>query len=285
MKAQDTVFSQKVVRIFSSNAEVQIMGILNITPDSFYDGGSYLQEQEWLNQTQKIVDEGADIIDIGGQSTRPNATVVSAEEEAKRLIPVVKSIRNRFPELLISVDTFYASVAELAANAGANIINDISGGTFDEVMFTTIARLDIPYILMHNNGSISRMHDKDETKNIRADVASFLETQIAKLKAFGFTKIIIDPGFGFGKTLEQNYELLTDFDYLKALPYPILAGISRKSMITKLLNIKTKDALNGTTALNMQCILAGAKLLRVHDVKEAKEVVKIAGKLAHKNSA
>ncbi len=282
MKAQDTVFSQKVARIFSSNAEVQIMGILNITPDSFYDGGSYLQEQEWLNQTQKMVDEGADIIDIGGQSTRPNSTIVSSEEETKRLIPVVVSIRKHYPELLISVDTFYASVAEQAVNAGANIINDISGGTFDDAMFATIARLDIPYILMHNNGSIITMHDKDETKNIRADVASFLETQIAKLKALGFTKIIIDPGFGFGKTIEQNYELLTDFDYLKALPYPILAGISRKSMITKLLNIKAKDALNGTTALNMKCILAGAKLLRVHDVKEAKDVVTIACKMRNK---
>ena len=279
MKAQDTIFSEKIARIFNPNGEAMVMGILNITPDSFHDGGKYLSEKEWLLQTERMVSEGADIIDIGGQSTRPGAIIISEEEEETRLIPVVKSVGKHFPELLISVDTFRSSVAAKAIESGANIINDISGGTFDADMFPLIARLDVPYVLMHIKGSLETMHQENIKEDAVKEVVGFLETQANKLKALGARQIIIDPGFGFGKTLDQNYKLLSGLPFLKPLSYPILVGISRKSMITKLLNIKREEALSATTALNIIALQGGAKIIRVHDVKEAKQAVQIASKL------
>ena len=275
MSAQDTAFNQKIGQIFNPHAEVMVMGILNCTPDSFSDGGSYVTEENWLKQSEKMIHEGADIIDIGALSTRPNAIEISEEEEGKRLIPVVSSVRKCFPNVVISVDTFRAKIAQKAVDAGANIINDISGGTFDEMMFETIAQLKVPYVLMHNNGSFERMHEKEPEHTIQDRVASFLRTQIVRLNQLGVKKIIIDPGVGFGKTMEQNYELISDFGYLEPLPYPILIGISRKSMISRLLNVQSNETVNAASGLHSHCIGAGAKIIRVHDVKPAKQVIEV----------
>ena len=269
--AQDTVFSEKIARIFDLDGELMIMGILNITPDSFSDGGKYLKEKDWLKQCKKMVTEGADIIDIGGVSTRPGATQVSATEEAKRVLPVIKSVRKHFPELLISVDTFRAALAEKAVKAGANIINDISGGQFDKKMFATVARLNVPYILMHSNKTPETMHNKNIKGDINEALITYFKSKIKSLTKLGFSKIIIDPGIGFGKTLEQNYKLTGHLQLENIFEQPIMMGISRKSMITKALDIKSKDALNATSVLHVFCLLSGAKILRVHEVKEAKQ--------------
>jgi dihydropteroate synthase len=271
MMAQDTVFYEKIEQIFTTDSMPLIMGILNITSDSFYDGGNYLTENEWLEQTKQMITEGADIIDIGAYSTRPGAKDISETEEIERLVSAIKSIRNIFPKILISADTFRASVAEKAIEAGANIINDISGGTLDENMFTIIAKLQVPYILMHIQGTPQTMQKNPQYKNVTDEVFSFFDNQLKTLNKMGIKKIIIDPGFGFGKTVEHNYQLLKNFNKLLSFNSPLLAGLSRKSMINKLLNIKPENALNGTTILNTIALEKGAKILRVHDVKEAKE--------------
>jgi len=273
--AQDTVFSEKIEQIFNPEGETMIMGILNITPDSFSDGGKYLTEKEWLKQCRKMVKEGADIIDIGGFSTRPGAKWVSIKEEENRVLPVIKSVRKHFPELLISVDTFRASIAQKAVNAGANIINDISGGQFDKKMFTTVARLDVPYVLMHNNKTWETMHDKKIKGDVIDSVKNFIEKKYLKLIKMGATKIIIDTGFGFGKTEKQNFELITRLKLIRSHNQPILAGISRKSMIPKTNGEKPKDVLKKISGMHFGLILSGATILRVHDVKEAKEILKL----------
>jgi len=251
------------------------MGILNITSDSFYDGGKYLNEAEWLAQAQKMITEGADIIDIGAYSTRPGAQNVSEETEIERLTTTIKSVRKAFPEVLISADTFRSKVAEKAIEAGANIINDISGGTMDEKMFETIAKLNVPYVLMHIQGTPATMQANPTYENVTKEVMSFFEERIALLEKLGLKKVILDLGFGFGKSIEHNYELLQNLEQFQKFGLPVLAGISRKSMIYKLLNISQKESLNGTTILNTIAVQKGAKLLRVHDVKEAKEVVSL----------
>jgi len=271
--AQDKVFFQKIERIFDQKSPPLVMGILNITSDSFYDGGKYLNEAEWLTQAQKMITEGADIIDIGAYSTRPGAENVSEETEIERLTNAIRSVRKAFPEVLISADTFRAKVAEKAIEAGANIINDISGGTMDDKMFETVAQLDVPYVLMHIQGTPATMQLNPTYQNVTKEVMLFFEERIVLLGKLGFKKVILDPGFGFGKTMKHNYELLRNLEQIQKLGLPVLAGSSRKSMIYKLLNISQKESLNGTIILNTIAVQKGAKVLRVHDVKEAKEVV------------
>lgn len=273
--AQDTVFYQKIKRIFDQRSEPVIMGILNVTPDSFFDGGKYVEEQSWLEQTRKMSDAGATIIDIGACSTRPGAPDVPETEEINLLIPVIKSIREHFPEALISADTFHAKTAELAVKTGANIINDISGGTMDPAMFETIAKLNVPYVLMHIQGTPQTMQKNPKYADVVEEVHAFFTEKLEILKKIGHTKVILDPGFGFGKTVEHNYLLLKNMERFQSFGLPVLAGLSRKSMVNKLLNISSKDALNGTSVLNTIALQNGAKILRVHDVKEASEVVKI----------
>lgn len=275
MVAQDTVFYEKVEQIFNHNSPPLIMGILNVTPDSFFDGGKFTSEIQWLEHTQQMIDEGADIIDIGAYSTRPGATNVSEQDEMERLVNVIKSVRKQFPEVLISADTFRASIASKAIDAGANIINDISGGTMDDNMFSTIAKLKVPYVLMHIQGTPKTMQEKPQYENVTEDVFAFFTGKLAELKNMGVSKVILDPGFGFGKTLEHNYQLLDNLEKFNSIGFPLLVGFSRKSMINKLLKVKSEEALNGTTVLNTIALEKGAKILRVHDVKEAKEAARI----------
>jgi len=253
----------------------KVMGILNITDDSFYDGGKYLNEEKYLSRVAQMLEEGADIIDIGAQSSRPGAHEIGASAEIKKLIPVLNSIRSQFPKAIISVDTWHARVAEQVVLSGATMINDISGGTFDIYMFETIAQLQVPYILMHTGGRPNSMQDKPSYKNVIKELVYFLSKQLDKLNTLGVNDVILDPGFGFGKTQEHNYEIMKNLEHFQFLETPLLVGISRKSMIHKALDISAKNALNGTTALNMIALQKGANILRVHDVKEAKEVVKI----------
>jgi len=255
--------------------EPKIMGILNITDDSFFDGGQYILEEKYISRVAEMLDEGADIIDIGAQSTRPGAHEVGAKQEIERLIPVLNNLAKQFPKAILSVDTWHARVAEQAVTSGANMINDISGGTFDMEMMETIANLQVPYVLMHTGGRPNKMQENPKYKNVVKEVIYFLSKQMDKLNQIGVNDVIIDPGFGFGKTLEHNYEIMKHLDQFNFLEAPILVGISRKSMIYNALNINANNALNGTTALNMIALEKGATFLRVHDVKAAKEVVKL----------
>ena len=275
MVAQDTVFYEKIEQIFNSNSTPLIMGILNVTPDSFFDGGKFTSEDKWLKQCQLMLDEGVDIIDVGAYSTRPGANDVTEDEEMERLVKVIGSVRKQFPEMLISADTFRSSVARQAIEAGASIINDISGGTMDDAMFATISLLNVPYVLMHIKGTPQTMQQRPEYEDVTEDVFAFFTRKTEELKVMGVSKVIIDPGFGFGKTLEHNYQLLEDLEKFNSIGFPLLVGFSRKSMINKLLGVKAEESLNGTTVLNTIALQKGAKILRVHDVKEAKEAVKI----------
>ena len=253
-----------------------VMGILNITPDSFYDGGSYTEEKSILSQAEKILSEGADIIDIGAFSTRPGADDVSLEEECKRMTPAVKAIKKEFPKAILSIDTFRSSIAKSIVNEfGACFINDISGGTMDEKMFETIGELQVPYIMMHIKGTPQTMQQNPYYNNLIGEIKSFFEQRIVKLSNYGVKDVILDPGFGFGKTLEHNYEIVARLNEFSDFKLPILAGLSRKSMIYKYLGGTPDSSLNGTTALNMMCLDNGANILRVHDVKEAVECVKL----------
>ncbi len=267
--AQDTDFSQKIERIFDQRSIPLVMGILNVTPDSFFDGGKYLQEQDWLAQTGKMIEEGAEIIDIGACSTRPGSPQPTLEEESERLIKVIKSVRKAHPEMLISVDTYRASIAEQALNAGANIINDISGGTLDSKMFETVAKFKVPYVLMHIQGNPETMQQNPVYMDVVKEVHHFFEENLKKLNELGVKLVILDPGFGFGKTVEHNTELLNNLDQFQSFKLPILVGISRKSFVNKILNINSIDTSNATNILNKKAVENGAKILRVHDVKEA----------------
>ena len=274
--AQDTAFYEKIDQIFNPNGDALVMGILNITPDSFSDGGSYLSEAEWMAQCTTMVNQGADIIDIGGFSTRPGFTEVSPQDEENRVIPVILSIRKQFPNLLISIDTFRAPLAEKAVRAGANIINDISGGQFDAQMFATVARLHVPYVLMHNSPALQTMHaNRTVNPNIVQEVFDFLQTQSQKLEALGTNKIIIDPGFGFAKTLEDNFALHQHLQTFQSLPYPLLIGISRKSMIKASSTTDPESRQTRTTDLHRSALANGARILRVHDVAHAKQLTSI----------
>jgi len=252
-----------------------VMGILNVTPDSFFDGGKWSDERYLLSQVDKILSEGAKIIDVGGMSTRPGAEIVSVDEELKRVIPAIKLIVQHFSDAIISVDTIRANVASNAIENGAAIINDISGGTFDEAMISTVASLQVPYVVMHKKGMPKDMQQNPVYENVVTEVFDFLQQQVQKCKQVGIKDVIVDVGFGFGKTLEHNFSLLKNLEVFKQINCPVLFGVSRKNMITKTLNIKNADALNGTTALNMAGLMKGANIIRVHDVKEAVEVVKL----------
>ena len=252
-----------------------IMGILNLTPDSFFDGGSYKDYDSMLKKTNDLIQNGAEIIDIGAVSTRPGADNFSADEELNRIIEPIKLLSNAFPKTIFSVDTYRAKVAEESIKEGAHIINDISGGTMDNRMFETIAKLKVPYILMHIQGTPQTMQKHPIIENIIDTVKRFFQDAVFKLNKLGVEDIILDPGFGFGKSLECNYSILNNMGKIRINNLPILTGISRKSMINKVLNTKPDEALNGTTALNTIALLQGANILRVHDAKEAKEVIDI----------
>jgi dihydropteroate synthase len=252
-----------------------VMGILNITTDSFFDGGKFLTKENIIKQAQKIEKEGAKIIDIGASSSRPGSTPVSEKIELERLLPAIKLVQKNTKNLKISIDTFRANVAEECIKDGAHIINDISAGEKDLKMFETIINLDVPYIMMHMQGDSKNMQVNPKYEDVNSDIISFFEQKVKYLNTKGFKKIIIDPGFGFGKTIEHNYEILKNLKRFKELNLPILAGLSRKSMIYNLLETSAEKALNGTSIANTISLLNGAKILRVHDVKQAVECIRI----------
>lgn len=253
-----------------------VMGILNTTPDSFFKGSRFVSDKGILKCVEKIVSEGGSLIDIGGYSTRPQAETVTDDEEIRRVSEALEIILKKFPDVLISVDTFRSTMArEVVRNYKVAMINDIGGGTLDPLMFETIADLKVAYVLMHTRGTPQTMQYKTEYDDMVADVFRFLEKRIAQLRLFGVNDIIIDPGFGFAKTGDQNFELLKKLSYFRELNVPILAGLSRKSMIYKLLSTDAEGALNGTTAANVLALMGGASILRVHDVKEAFQAIEI----------
>ena len=253
----------------------KVMGILNITDDSFFDGGAYLNKNKMLEKCGKMLLEGASIIDIGAQSSRPRAKPIDFEVEKERLLIAITNIKHHFPDIIISVDTYNSSIAKSCIKNGADIINDISAGEMDKEMLEVVAELDVPYIMMHMQGTPENMQENPQYKNVTNDVLGFLERKIKQLKAKGFEQIIIDPGFGFGKTMEHNYELLNNLKCFEKFGFPILVGVSRKSMIYSILDGNAETALNGTTAINVMALQNGANILRVHDVKEAVECIKI----------
>jgi len=253
----------------------KIMGILNVTPDSFYDGGQYNNIDNALFQAEKMLKEGADIIDIGGMSSRPGADIISTDEELRRVVPVVNQIAAHFPESILSIDTIKAEVAKQAIEAGGHIVNDISAGQFDDDFYQTVAKLDVPYILMHMNGSPKTMQHNPNYDNVVTHITDFFVQEVGILRDLGVKDIILDVGFGFGKTIEHNYQLLKQLSDFQIFDLPIMVGVSRKSMIYKYLNIEAKDALNGTSVLHLAALQNGGNILRVHDVKAAKEVVQL----------
>ncbi|MDE5417123.1 dihydropteroate synthase [Labilibaculum sp. DW002] len=257
-----------------------VMGILNLTPDSFFDGGQYINTDSILKRAKQIVSEGADIIDLGAYSTRPGAVLVQPKEELARMIPAVECIRKEFPEATLSIDTFRADIAaEIVNQFGACIVNDISGGTMDNQMFATIAELQVPYIMMHIKGTPQTMQNNPTYENLMREMIDFFRVRIEKLNKYGVKDVILDPGFGFGKTLDHNYEILGKLPEFKDLDLPLLIGLSRKSMIYRFLGGDPTTSLNGTTALNMMALDGGAHILRVHDVKEAVECVSLHTKI------
>lgn len=252
-----------------------VMGILNVTPDSFYDGGKYEDLDTQLLQVERMLKEGAMFIDIGGSSTKPGALPISEDEELSRTLPIIDAVLKNFPDALISIDTFHARVAKEAIHAGACIINDISGGTDDEEMIRTATALQVPFICMHKKGKPADMQVNPQYENVTKELLQFFAHRIEDLRKEGLQDIIIDPGFGFGKNLSHNYELLKNLHLFRMLECPIIVGISRKSMINKILHTKPENALIGTTVANTIAILQGANILRVHDVKEAVQLIKI----------
>lgn len=253
----------------------KVMGILNITPNSFFDGGSYLDNDSILFQVEKMLQEGATFIDVGGYSSKPNAEFVSEQEELNRILPAIQLILNQFPETLLSIDTFRSSVAKASIENGAAMINDISAGKLDDKMLETIANFQVPYCMMHLRGTPETMQTLTNYDDIVKEMLFYFSERVAAARAFGINDLIIDPGFGFAKTIEQNYEVLQKLELFQMLELPILVGFSRKSMIYKTLNSNSLEALNGTTVLNTLALAKGAKILRVHDVKEAVECVKL----------
>ena len=253
----------------------KVMGILNVTPNSFFDGGKHANENAILTQVEKMLLEGAAFIDIGGYSSKPSAEFVSEEEELHRLIPVIKDVVKEFPDVIISVDTFRSKVAKEAIENGAAIINDISTGNLDAKMMETVAKLQVPYIMMHMKGTPQTMQSLAQYENIVKEMLFYFSQKIAQARSLGINDLILDPGFGFAKTLEQNFEVLSKLELFQMTELPLLVGVSRKSMVYKTLETTAEFALNGTTSLNTISLLKGAKILRVHDVKEAVECVKL----------
>lgn len=250
-----------------------IMGIINTTPDSFYSGSRQAEKDAALRLAEKMITEGAAILDLGGQSTRPGSDMLSADEEATRVIPVLEAIRQQFPDIILSIDTFYSKVAEEAAAAGAGIVNDISAGQIDPLLLPTVSRLKLPYVAMHMQGRPKEMQKQPQYENVTREVLDFFIGFSEKLKELGIDEWIIDPGFGFGKTISHNFELIHNLELFQMLNRPVLMGISRKSTIYKTLNITPEEALNGTTVLHTIGLTKGVNILRVHDVKEAVETM------------
>lgn len=284
MGTKDTIFSKKTT--INCNGSLldlsvpKVMGVLNVTPDSFYDGGYYKNNEQIHRQVQNLVSDQADMIDVGGYSSRPGAEHISAEDELSRLRPVLEQIRQNHPEVILSVDTFRADVARIAVEEyQVDIINDISGGELDSKMFETIAELQVPYIMMHMKGTPQNMKKRAEYDDMMKEITAYFSKKTDQLKRMGVHDVILDPGFGFAKNIDQNYQLLNQLDQFRFFDLPILAGISRKSMIYKLLNLEPREALNGTTVLNTVALEKGADILRVHDVKEAKQAVHIMEKM------
>ena len=252
-----------------------VMGIINATPDSFFSGSRFNGVDEIVAKAEKMLNEGSDILDIGGQSTRPGSELISADEEIERVIPAIKAIAEKNPKAFISIDTFYSKVAAAAVDAGASIVNDISAGSMDNKMIATVAELKVPYILMHMKGTPQTMQQNAIYKDVTLDVLDFFISKTHELQKAGIVDIIIDPGFGFAKTIDQNFELLKNLSVFKMLDKTIMLGISRKSTIYKTLGVNAEELLNGTTVLNTIGLMNGASILRVHDVKEARETIKL----------
>jgi len=257
----------------------KVMGILNVTPNSFYDGGKHKEINSIIHQVDKMLSEGADFIDIGAYSSKPSAEFVSEEEEIKRLVPIVKSLVETFPNIILSVDTFRAQVAKASVENGVTMVNDIAAGLLDDKMLETVAELKVPYIMMHMRGNPQTMQSLTDYNDIVKEMIFYFSERIQKARSLGISDIVIDPGFGFAKTLEQNYEVLHKMELFEILELPILVGVSRKSMIYKVLENSPQEALNGTSVLNTIALQKGAKILRVHDVKEAVECIKLVSKL------
>lgn len=257
----------------------KVMGILNITPNSFFDGGKYKNENELLERVGKMINEGADFIDVGAYSSKPNAEFVSEEEEILRIVPVVNLLQKHFPDIILSIDTFRAGVAKSCIENGAAIINDISAGKLDDKMLETVAKFQVPYIMMHMKGTPQTMQTFTQYDDIVKEMLFYFSERIAVARAHGINDIIVDPGFGFAKTLEQNFEVMQKLELFQMLELPLLIGISRKSMIYKTLDVNAEMALNGTTVLNTIALTKGAKILRVHDVKEAVESIQLFNKI------
>ena len=271
---QKTVIN-KACEVLSVNNPI-VMGILNITPDSFYDGGTLKTDTDILFRVEKMLSEGAAIIDIGAISTRPGANEVSESEELNRLTPVIDLISKKIPGTILSIDTYRSNIAKRAIETGAHIINDISGGNLDPKMFETIATLKVPYIMMHMQGTPATMQQNPQYTDVVEDILDFFKVQIIKLNSLGVTdNIVLDPGFGFGKTVEHNFQILKSLQRFSETGFPVLAGLSRKSMVNKVIGTMPENALNGTTALNVLALLNGASILRVHDVKEAVQAIKL----------
>lgn len=253
----------------------KVMGILNITPDSFYDGGLYKDDSEILNQVENILCQGTTFIDVGAYSSRPKADHVSEDEELKRILPIVTLVLKEFPETLLSIDTFRSNIAKQCIEAGACMINDISAGKLDASMLRTIAKLHVPYIMMHMRGTPKTMQQQTNYDNLVKDIINYFSERISTARDLGITDLIVDPGFGFAKTLKHNFEILNKLELFKIIEKPILVGVSRKSMIYKTLETSAKESLNGTSILNTVALQKGASILRVHDVKEAMECIKL----------
>jgi dihydropteroate synthase len=252
-----------------------VMGILNATPDSFFSGSRITRDETLLKTAELMLEAGADIIDIGGQSTRPGAEHISEQDELRRVIPVLSLIHQKFPDAIISIDTFYASVARQAVQSGASLVNDISAGSLDEEMIATVAALDVPYVLMHMRGTPQTMQQFTQYENLELEILDFFIQKLSMVREAGIKDVIIDPGFGFAKTHVQNFEILKNLKSLKVLDCPILAGLSRKGTIQKTLGVTAENALNGTTVLNTIALMNDATILRVHDVREAKEAIRL----------
>lgn len=276
------IFPQKTINCKGRLLDLSsphIMGILNVTPDSFFSDSRIANEETLLKRAAKMLKEGATILDVGGMSSRPGAAIISVQEELDRVLPAISSIHKAMPEAIISIDTVHATVAQEAVAAGAAIVNDISAGKIDPEMYATVAALGVPYILMHMKGQPSNMQEQTADDDINGTVLNFLIQEVHQLRQLGVKDIILDPGFGFGKTIDQNYSLLKHLHLLQTLDCPILAGLSRKSMIYKYLHNTASTALNGTSVLNTIALQQGASILRVHDVKAAKEVILLWEKL------
>jgi len=277
VEGKDRLFCKKVTLNCTGQlidlSTPKVMGILNVTPDSFYDGGSYTSEQEQLKCVGQMLDEGADMIDIGGYSSRPGAEHVDASEELSRVIPCLTAIKREYPNTVLSIDTFRSEIARAAVAEGAGIVNDISGGDMDDKMFKTIADLRVPYVLMHMRGTPQTMQKDTEYDNLLEEVTDYFKERLVKLQHLGVNDVIVDPGFGFGKSIDGNYQLLHRLRALSIFERPILAGLSRKSMVTKVLGPGAQLALKGTMALNLIALTEGASILRVHDVRATKDIV------------